>query len=533
MAHTSTFVQSGEEFFVVTEDGAGAELVVPSTVEVTEDRPPRFEVNGVHAIVVNSVSQPLIVDDNGIVMFLSPLAPLTAPTVAVGTGGGLTGTYFVKYTFVIRTLDDIDVAESGFSPTSASVVLTADKLAVSAIETMPGLTTLIDPRYEIIRRFYRTTNGTTTFFKWYDLQDNTSVTFEDDASDASLATFSAPNLGTVPFLSNIASFRDRLFGVDDSTNREILLYSEAGRRWAWPEDNYFLAPQIKGDSQSGITALMPRGEALGIAKSGMLLQLTGTTDDDFRIVVLSTTVGALNQESVASYRENVYFLGLDGVYRWGDDGLQCMSDGRVRSWFTTDDHFNRDLFTEAFAVIDPLDKSYKLFLAAAGSTTVDTWVEFDIETGTWWGPHRTDAYELSSAFRLAGHTPLVGYGEATGFITVETDTRSDDGTVIIECESVTTPMKVVDPPQTALWGELTVEVAPQAAGQLKIYPTVGELYENEQQVMPHDLSVASSRAGRLGFGRYLKLRFYNNTLEQVLQILGFEVDPVYIVGDRQ
>lgn len=530
---TSTLVQSGIELFAVAEDGSSTELTVPSTVTITEDRPPRFEVNGVYAVLTNTPTEPLIVDDAGIVMFLSPIAPTVAPTVAVGAAGALTGTYYVKYTYVIRTLDGVTVAESGYSPTSAAVVLTADKLAVSALDTLDGLTTVIDPRYEIIRRLYRTTNGTLTFFQWGEVEDNTTTTFEDDATDASLSAIAAPVLGTAPFLSNIASFRDRLFGVNDSENREMLLYSEAGRRWAWPSDNFFPVPQRKGDSQSGITSLMPRREALGIAKSGMLLQLTGTDDDDFRIVVLSTTIGALNQESVASYRDDVFFLAFDGVYRWGESGLTCVSDGRVRSWFTTDDYFNRSLFDEAFAKVEPISKSYRLYLAAAGSTTIDTWIELNLETFTWWGPHRSDAYVFSSTLTLASTVPLIGGGTTDGFISVETADRSDDEDTAIETEAIMAPIKAVDPPETAYWGMLNPEVAPQAAGTLSIYPTVGEPDDAEDTVFSHDITTASISLGRLGYGRYMFLRFYHNTISQVLQILGFEVNPLNIVGNRQ
>lgn len=533
MAHTSTLVQSDNDLYVLAEDGSSAALTIPSTVTITALRPPRFEVQGVHAVLVNSPSYPLIVDDAGIVMPLSPDAPTAAPTVAVGAAGALTGNYYVKYTFLIRDLDGTVVAESGFSPTSAVVALTADKLAVSAVQTMTGLGTEIDARYEIIRRFYRTTAGTTTFFQWYDLEDNTSTSFSDDATDATIGAIAAPANATAPFLSHVATFRDRLFGVNDSVNREKLLYTETGLRWAWPTDNYFMTQQVKGDAQSGITALMPRREALGIAKSNMLMQLTGTGDDDFRVVLLSTTVGALNQESVAIYRDEVFFLGQDGVYRWNDAGIQCVSDGKVRSWFTTDDYFDRDYFEDAFAVIDILDKSYKLFLVAAGSTTVDTWVELDLETMTWWGPHRTDAYTLTSAFALSSHLPLVGLGTSTGYVAIGTSDRSDNAVTSIEVEAITAPMIASSPPVTTYWGGLTTEVDPQAAGTLSVYPSVGELDEAEETAFSHDLTTASVDLGRLGFGRYLKLRFYHNTISQIIQLLGFEINPVNVVGRRQ
>jgi hypothetical protein len=533
MAHNSTLVQSGTDLYIVAEDGGSVVLTEPSTATITDGRPPRFDVNGVHAIIANSVDPPLIVDDAGIVLFLSPPAPTAAPTLAVGTAGALTGTFGVKYTVAIRDLDGNIVAESGFSA-SASVVLTADKLAVSNIQTLAGLTAAdYDDRYEIVRRFYRTTNGTTTYFLWYTLEDNTSTSFEDDTSDASINTLAAPALGTAPFLSNIASFRERLFGVNDSSNREELIYTEAGLRWAWPTDNLFTAPQVKGDSQSGITALLPRRDALGVAKSNMLLQLTGTSDSDFRLVTLSTSVGCVSQESAAIYRDAWYFLGQDGVYRWGEDGITCISDGKVRSWFTTDTYFDRGEFANAFARFDVDRKVYKLFLMPVDGDTFTHWVEYNIESDTWWGSHLTTATDFTSAFVLASHNTLGGEGTSDGYITVETDNRADLATDAIEVEAILCPIKAADPPTTTYYGMLTPEIDPQAGGTLAIYPTVGEPDDAEQAVMTHDMTDASATLGRLGYGRYLILRFYHNTINQVVQLLGFEVDPVNIVGKRE
>jgi hypothetical protein len=295
-------------------------------------------------------------------------------------------------------------------------------------------------------------------------------------------------------------------------------------------------PQIKGDAQSGITALMPRRDALGIAKSNMLVQLTGTGDDDFRLVVLSTSVGCVSQESAAIYRDKWYFLGQDGVYRWGEDGLVSISDanerrGGVRSWFTTDNYFNREEFSLSFGMVDVIDKSYKLFLTNLTDEIV--WIEYDIESDTWWGPHRTDAYVITSTLRLGSHSPLSGVGTSLGYVGVDTADRQDDDDTAIEVEAITTPIIDTNPPVTSYFGSLSVEVEPQSSGELEIYPIVGELDDAEDTVLVHDLTEPTIAVGRLGYGRYLVLRFFADTISQITQILGFEVDPVNTIGRRQ
>lgn len=534
MAHNSTLVQSGADFYIVAEDGGHAQLSEPSTVTITDGRPPRFEVNGVHAIVVNSVDQALIVDDAGIVLFFSPPAPTAAATLSSGTAGALTGTYSVKYTFAIRDLDGNIVAESGFSPSASTGAIVAKKITTSNVQTLTGLTAAnYDDRYEVVRRFYRTATGGSTYFLWYTIEDNTTTGFSDDTSDAAIAALPADNLNTAPFLSLIASYGERMFGVDELTNREVLRYSETGLRWAWPEENIFTLPQVKGDSQSGGTALLPFRNGLGITKSNMLIRLTGTDDSTFNLTTISTSIGCVSQESAGVYRDQWYFLGQDGVYRWGEDGLACVSDPKVRSWFTTDTYFDRGEFVNAKGEVDVITKRYKLQL-----TTVDgniNWVEYDIESDTWWGPHRTDVadYGLTSIFRLGSHSPLLGMGTDTGYIVVDTEDRLDNGDTAIEMEGILAPIRAANPPVTTYFGELTTEVDPQAGGTLLVYPTVGEIGAAEQSVMSHALTTASVSLGRLGYGRFLQLRFFHNTINQLIQLLGFEVAPTNIVGRRQ
>lgn len=528
-----TLVQSGTSLYTIAVDGSTALLTLPSTVSLAGARPMRTAVDGAYAVIANTPTKPLIVDDAGIVLFMSPNAPTLAPTLTQPNAGSLTGTFGVKYTFLILDLNNNIIAESGFSP-SASITITSKKITVSDLQTLSGLGSGITSRYKIWRRIYRTTNGTSTYFKWYDVEDNTTTTFESDASDASIGAVAAPLLGTAPYLSHIASFRDRLFGVNNITSREQLLYAEAGRRWAWPSTNVIQAPQDKGDTQSGITALMPRREALGVAKSNMLLQLTGTSANDFRLVIISTTVGAVNQESVAKYRDAIYFLGLDGVYRWDEAGLTSLTDGRVSSWFNTSEYFNLAKLTSAIGVINPQKRSYLLFLPAKNSTVLNRWIEYDIDSNTWWGPHKSDVYtNIQSAFWLAGSQPTLGLGTNTGFVAVETLARNDGTTDPIELNGTLAPLRSEDPPQTSVWGRITTEVVPQTTGTLQVYPLVGEPQDDEGPALYHPLTIASAMLGRMGTGRYARLRFYHRTINQIVQILGLEINPVVILGRRQ
>jgi len=528
----TTLVQAGAAFYGMASDGSFTAMTAPTTATVSATNKPRFTVDGAFAVVVNSVAPPLIADDSGILLFLSPAAPTVAPTVAATVSGTLTGTYFVKYTFIILDTNSTLIAESDFSPVSASVSPSSKKISVSALQLMSGLGTSIDPRYTVQRRLYRTTNGTTTYFKWLDVADNTTTTAVDDASDASLATFSAPTLGSIASLSHVANFGGRLFGVAIGTARDVLRYTETAARWAWPAANIFTMPQVPGDPQAGITALMPRRDALGIAKANMFIELRGVSDANFSTVILSSTVGTLNQETVASFRDMVYFLSRDGVYSWSDAGLTNLAEGKVKAWFTTDTYFNRDLFSSAFAYIDINTGRYYLFLVSAGSTTVDRWVEYNIENNTWWGPHITAAYTPTSAFAIAAPTPTFAIGETVGFVTKESATRNDNTTSPIASDVITVPMTSESPPQTQYWGELYTEVTPQATGNLGIEVKVGEPADVYASKRYHPLKDGVFNTGRMGVGRWAQFRFTHNGLNEVLELIGFEINPVNKIGRR-
>jgi hypothetical protein len=121
--------------------------------------------------------------------------------------------------------------------------------------------------------------------------------------------------------------------------------------------NAITVPRVGSDS--GVTALVSRREALGVGRLNRLSQVVGTGEErdgqaDLRLIKLSDETGFLNQESITVYRDVVHFLWFDGLYEWSDNGIVCVSDGtgnrgRVRSWFATDDYFDRAKFAKAFA----------------------------------------------------------------------------------------------------------------------------------------------------------------------------------------
>ena len=520
-----SIIQAGNDLQFLNSDGVLTTLTLPTGVELSELTPPRWAIINRYVVLANTPNYPLTIDGEGTVRPLSPAAPVLAPTVAVGSAGSLSGTYSgITYTYIIKDSAGNLIAESGMSPASGSVTVTSDKIAVSGIG--------ISPDTQVTgRRIYRPTTNGTTLFKWFDLDGNVLTSFEDDLADAALPIVSAPTLGTAPRLTLIKEWRNRLWGVSED-KKDSLRYAEPDAWWAWPNTNEIKVP-ILGDSSRGIIGLMPRREALGVGKRDVIWQVTGQTPTDFRVVKLAESIGIESQESLVIYRDTVWWLWKDGVYQWNSEGIKNISDGKVRSWFATDSYFNRDKFQNAFAIFDPTRLKYRLFLASAGSTTIDRWVEYDIETKTWWGPHKTGAFDPTCAFLLFDASdkvvPVTGSDDA--YVWEPTSVATDHLSEGIETEVITKWHDGGAPDFEKHWGAISVLGKVQEAGEIAVSPTVGYLDATEQTPMTYDMTLGRENLDRLGRGQLMKLRFAHSIYNEPVELYGVQI-PFNIFGQR-
>lgn len=535
-----SIIQTGTSLQLLDESGGRTLLTLPAGVTLSTTVKPRWCVYNRNVVLVNTPSQPLAIDSSGTVRILTPKPPRLAPIISGAAGGGLTGTYLVKETFITQDAFGNILSESDYSANSNSVAIAANYLKVSNADISPDAITA--------RRFYRTVTLGAVFFQWVDLDGNVLTTVQDDLADAGLSVFSAPVLGTPPRLTTIAQFRGRLFGSGD-TDIDSLRYSEAGVQYAWPVDN-IIPIQGFGTDQFGIVALAERREALIVGRRNKLVQIVGSgkesgVNTDLDPVTISNEVGIESQESTVVFRDTCYFLWKDGVYAVNSSGVVCVSDGsasgigNVRSWFITDSYFNRDKFDIAFAHIDIDNAIYRLFLCSAGSDVIDRWVDYDIDDKIWFGPHKTGLFEPQSAFSRSTATdqriPLVG-GPAAVF--EEQDLRTDGFSTAIEMDVVGKEHDMAVPDQDKYFGEISMLITPLTTGTLQVKTRVGERPQpfttDTRNVMTQhsDLRVARKRLGRLGHGKHLNVELVNANVGEDVKVQGYEVDPAHIIGRR-
>lgn len=117
---------------------------------------------------------------------LQTLAPPGAATLAAGAAGALTGAYTYKVTFVTAQ------GETQGGTASNQVTLTAQKGSLTAIPTSADSAV-------IARGIYRTQAGGSTYTLVQYINDNTTTTFTDNATDASIVSAKAvPTSNTTP-----------------------------------------------------------------------------------------------------------------------------------------------------------------------------------------------------------------------------------------------------------------------------------------------------------------------------------------------
>jgi len=241
------------------------------------------------------------------------------------------------------------------------------------------------------------------------------------------------------------------------------------------------------------------------------------------------------------FRNAAYFLWKDGVYRWDSEGVVCLSDGKgrdgkggVRSWFASDNYFNRDMYPFAFAEIDPNRPCFRLFLCSAGSTTIDRWVEYDINGGTWWGPHKTGLFTPSCAFTrtdAASHSvAVVGGGTA---VYGDSVTRTDGAATAIDASAISNRHHFGDPDREKFFGQPSVMFKAQSSGTLLVKARVGAVNQTTVTLSQGvDLTRTRQRLERLGHGLHAQIELANAEVGVDAEVYAYTIDPTRFLGRR-
>ena len=469
-------VQSGDKLYKVDTNGTAVELTLPSGVTINSSRRGRFATLERNIVFAHAPSLNLQIDANLTVRILTPTAPTAAPAAAAGAAGLLTGSYRWMVTFAIMSGTRV-ISESPTSDATSAVTLTSQQGALSSIPTssQPGINA---------RRIYRTLNGGEDFYLVGTISNNTATTHNDNTSDEEAAAGETLNedLGAPPgsttsdYIEEVTAWADRLWLMTHN-EPDKLFFSGSGQHYAFNPDNFLNAKPV-GEDLAGGTGFIPRRNELGVGKRRSFMKVIGTDESDFEVLGVHDDVGVWAPESAAVILDVGYFLAEDGVYEFGPRGVQSLSRDKVHPWFTTDDFFNRALFSEAFANYNQKLNGYQLFLPAAGSTAIDRWVFLDIKTRNWYGPHRTSALTPTCAGVFEDNDGLVVpvIGGADGLIYRMNQSAFRDVDSAIDMDVLGKFHSQGNPDSTKVWGPLSIFTKDgESGGTLTIEARVGGL----------------------------------------------------------
>lgn len=520
----------------VSTSGGVTAITLPTGVTLDTAKTARMAVLERNVVVVNQPLRGLFIDPDANCYPMGLIPPMTAPTVSAGAAGTLSGTFRVKFSFAIKDSSGNVLSESPLSPASAQVTVSSQKVTAKFEASRDTQVTH--------RRLYRTVTNGSVYFPWFDVEGNTLTQASDDLSDTLLDDIEAPTElgappGTMPgtYLMLIAEWKGRLWGVGN-IDVDTLLFSGAGSIYAWPAD-YTLDISPIGADQYGITGLIPRRDELGICKRNIIWKVVGDSPDSFEPIKVVEGKGVFGTDTIRVIRDTGYFLGGDGVYTWGPEGVKSISDETVRAWFTTDDYFNRALFPDAFAKYNERYHSYELHLAAAGSSSIDRWVSYDITAGRWFGPHKTDAFTPTFGGEIIdanGVMVPVVLG-SDGYIYKANQTAFNDQNYAIAMVAVSKAHCADTPDITKHWGEVAViNKVETTDGAMTVSAAIGDVSRGSlnpatTKTFYPALRDARQRFGNLGPGRAVQFTFSESTVDQGCEIHGYEM-PFHELGRR-
>jgi hypothetical protein len=503
------------------------------SVSVTDSVPLRGAILAKRLVLVNAVVPNLMYNPlDGTLGVLNIAGPgAVAPTLTTASSGSLTGIYRYRYTHLILSSGSIQV-ESPWSDYSLPITVTTGSINIAAISTS-SLSAVNG------RNLYRTSNNGAEYYLLATIQNNSASTFNDSLSDYDLALLGQPiaDLGNAPGFDStdrlrmIIAWKDRLW-ASPNNNKDLLYYSGLGKPHAWSPYNYFSIKPL-GVDEFGVTGLLGRRDELVINKRRAVWKLVGTDATDFQLIQVAEGPGQESFDTGLVVRDVCYWLGENAFWSYGPDGITNLSRDQVHPWFATDEFFNRSRFRYAFAKYDPSSDTITIHLAAAGSNVENRWVSYDIRQGIWLGPHKTDVCTPTCAATVENSAgsliPVVG--SSSGSLYWDGGWPAHDDGQAIDFEVVTKFYSGQAPDRDHYWGELSMLSKVQTGGTLSIVPYVGGLDTTAGATISHDLTTGRERLCRLGVGRLCALKFKENTVDQQVEIYGFEV-PVQELGRR-
>ena len=322
---------------------------------------PRFADYEKFIFMVDGESKHAYIDEKEYVWGVD--RPANPPTVALGAAGTPSGSYNCAVTYTI-TFPNGKATETASSGTGPTIVAASHYIEWTNIPICPYEgTDLI-----IHRNLYRSVSA--THYLVTTIRDNTTTTYSDNASDASLQAASA--YGTLSYSTppdnavDIALYLQRIFLIKDNS----LYWSEPYEPFVFKTTSDVV---ITKDDEK-LVGIINWGDQLYIASKEEWYRLQGGDPDTWTIKRTFTDSGIVNRHTIKKSKYGIIGLDYDGVYLFDGSVTQSLTETVFgRSFFT-----DLDDLSVCYAEFD--GEIYYLYYASSG-TTLDSCLKIDLTHG--------------------------------------------------------------------------------------------------------------------------------------------------------
>lgn len=228
-------------------------------------------------------------------------APTTAPTVAVGAAGSLTGAYSFRYTY-IRKVGGVVVYESNPSPVSSTINPVSQVMNISA---------LIDSTDSTIthKRIYRTPADTTSYLNDQDIATGTT-TGTSSVSDTALGGEVEVDNDPPPNASWCFGYLEHMFLCRDQDNSHYLWWSKRYRPEQVPAENFLEIGHPQDPLQCGVAY----GGLAGVFTRLTKYRILGNSTSGFVHQEAMTKRGTPAFNAVEATEHGIIFPARDGIF---------------------------------------------------------------------------------------------------------------------------------------------------------------------------------------------------------------------------
>lgn len=365
--------------------------------------------------------------DNGTTLVPWTMAtPAPAPTVAVGSAVGLTGTYMVCYTFV-RKVSGAMVAESNPSVASASIVLANQKLDIS------GLVVSTDTQVTHLRIYRTAANGSLFLFD----QDIATTITSGTSSQADTSLGSALSLtdnSPPPLASAVTLWNETFWLTHDNAHPTYLWYSKRFNPESWPPAQFLSI----GDASDPLQIAVPYGGLLGVFSRKTKYRVTGNNVTGYFPEEAMSRRGTAAYQAVLATEYGVIFVARDGIWRTDFSSPDVNMSQAIFPLFVGETVNGLDpinwtavgLMRAAF-----FKNRYFLTYPSGTNTSCDMVMVYSMDTEKWYFYKYDHAGGLGDLYHEEINNQLVGGDNSSALWILESGHKDDTSAIILDCET--------------------------------------------------------------------------------------------------